>query len=174
MKNNKVVARKITRTLFLSQGVVSAALITTGTVNAIAGAELSGVIAWAGLPATVLLLTAALGALIWGLLMERIGRRGGLVIGLSMGALGGLLSGAALWRESFILFLVGMGMFGFGQAAMQLGRFAAAEVNPAEKRGRAIANVVLGGTVGAIAGPLLVGPAGILATRAGLGELVGP
>lgn len=174
LKVNEGVARKITRTLFLSQSVVSAALITTATVNAIAGAELSGVIAWAGIPATVLLLTAALGALIWGFLMERIGRRGGLVIGLTMGALGGLLSGAALWSGSFLLFLVGMGMFGFGQAAMQLGRFAAAEVNPAEKRGRAIASVVLGGTVGAILGPLLVAPAGILATRAGLVELVGP
>ncbi len=174
LKTYEGVARKITRTLFLSQSVVSAALITTATVNAIAGAELSGVIAWAGLPATVLLASAALGALIWGLLMERIGRRGGLTIGLAMGALGGLLSGAALWRGSFLLFLVGMGMFGFGQAAMQLGRFAAAEVNPAEKRGQAIANVVLGGTVGAILGPLLVGPAGILATGVGVGELVGP
>ncbi|MCK5054729.1 MAG: hypothetical protein KAR65_10635 [Anaerolineales bacterium] len=45
MKDYTFVARKITRTLFLSQSVVSAALITTGTVNSIAGAELSGVIA---------------------------------------------------------------------------------------------------------------------------------
>lgn len=174
MKDNQAVARKITRTLFLSQGVVSAALITTGTVNSIAGAELSGVIAWAGLPATVLLLSAALGALTWGFLMERIGRRKGLAIGLVIGALGGLFAGIALWRGSFPLFLVGMGMFGFAQSAMQLGRFAAAEVNPAAKRGQAIANVVLGGTVGAIVGPLLVGPAGVLASRAGIDELVGP
>jgi len=174
LKDNQAVARKITRTLFLSQGVVSAALITTGTVNSIAGAELSGVIAWAGLPATVLLLSAALGALTWGILMERIGRRGGLALGLVVGAIGGLSAGIALWRGSFPLFLVGMGMFGFAQSAMQLGRFAAAEVNPAAKRGQAIANVVLGGTVGAIVGPLLVGPAGVMAARAGIDELVGP
>ena len=174
LKDYNVVARKITRTLFLSQSVVSAALITTGTVNSIAGAELSGVIAWAGLPATVLLLSAALGALTWGILMERTGRRGGLVIGMAMGAIGGLSAGIAIWRGSFPLFLVGMGMFGFAQSAMQLGRFAAAEVNPAAKRGRAIATVVLGGTVGAIIGPLLVGPAGVLASRAGINELVGP
>jgi MFS family permease len=174
LKDYEGIARKITRTLFLSQGVVSAALITTGTVNSIAGAELSGVIAWAGLPATVLLISAALGALTWGLLMERIGRRGGLAIGLVIGALGAFSAGTAIWRESFPLFLVGMAMFGFAQSAMQLGRFAAAEVNPSEKRGRAIANVVLGGTVGSIVGPLLVGPAGVLATRAGIDELVGP
>jgi len=67
-----------------------------------------------------------------------------------------------------------MAMFGFAQSAMQLGRFAAAEVNPPAKRGQAIANVVLGGAVGAIVGPLLVGPAGVLATRLGVNELIGP
>jgi MFS family permease len=174
LQDYEVVAHKITRTLFFSQSVVSAALITTGTVNSIAGAELSGVIAWAGLPTTVLLISAALGALTWGLLMERIGRRGGLSIGLLIGALGGIFAGSAISRGSFPLFLIGMGMFGFARSAMQLGRFAAAEVSPAAKRGRAIATVVLGGTVGSIVGPLLVGPAGVLATRAGINELVGP
>ena len=168
------VAGKITRTLFLSQSVVSAALITTGTVNAIAGAGLSGVIAWAGLPTTVLQISSALGALTLGFVMERIGRRNGLAIGLVIGAIGGFSAGSAIWRSSFPLFLVGMAMFGFAQSAMQLGRFAAAEVNPPAKRGQAIANVVLGGTVGAIVGPLLVGPAGVLATRLGINELIGP
>ena len=82
LKDYEGIAQKITRTLFLSQSVVSAALITTGTVNAIAGAELSEVIAWAGVPATVLLVAAALGALTWGFVMERIGRRGGLALGM--------------------------------------------------------------------------------------------
>ncbi|MCK5054730.1 MAG: hypothetical protein KAR65_10640, partial [Anaerolineales bacterium] len=61
----------------------------------------------------------------WGILMERTGRRGGLVIGMAMGAIGGLSAGIAIWRGSFPFFLVGMGMFGFAQSAMQLGRFAA-------------------------------------------------
>jgi len=174
LKDYESIARKITRTLFLSQSVVSAALITTATVTAIAGAELSGVIAWAGVPSAVLLVAAALGALTWGFVMERIGRRGGLVIGLMLGAIGALSAGFAIWRASFPLFLVGMALIGFAQSAMQLGRFAAAEVNPADRRGRAIANVVLGGTVGSIVGPLLVGPASAMASNAGLSELVGP
>ena len=174
MKDYENIARKTTRTLFLSQSVVSAALITTGTINAIAGAELSDVIAWAGVPATVLLVAAALGALTWGFVMEHIGRRGGLAIGLVLGALGALSAGFALWRASFPLFLVGMALMGFAQSAMQLGRFAAAEVNPADRRGRAIANVVLGGTVGSIIGPLLVGPASAAASNSGLNELIGP
>lgn len=170
----KSVQRKITRTLFLSQSLISAALITTGTVNSIAGAELSGVTAWAGIPATVFLVSTALGALSWGLLMERTGRRTGLGVGLLIGAAGGGLSGLALWKESFLFFLAGMALMGLGQAAMLLGRFAAAEVHPPEQRGRAIANVVLGGTVGSIAGPLLVAPAGVLAARIGVNQLVGP
>lgn len=164
----------ITRTLFLSQSVVSAAVIATGTVNSIAGADLSGMIAWVGLPMAVLLLSGAVGSLAWGFLMERIGRHKGLIIGLLLGAGGGILAGAALWLETFPLFLAGMAMFGFGQAAMMLARFAAAEVHPLEKRGRAMATVVLGGTVGAIVGPLLVGPTGLLASRFGFHELVGP
>ena len=167
-------ARKITVTLFLSQSVVSAALITTGTVNSIVGAELSGMIALAGLPVTVMLISAALGAFSWGLLIEKIGRRRGLGIGLILGVFGGLFSALAIWQELYLLYLLGMALFGLAQSAMQLGRFAAAEVNPPDKRGKAIATVVLGGTVGSIAGPLLVGPTGVLANRAGLNELVGP
>jgi len=167
-------ARKITITLFLSQSVVSAALITTGTVNSIVGAELSGMIALAGLPVTVMLVSAALGAFSWGLLIEKIGRRRGLGIGLILGVFGGLFSALAIWQELYFLYLLGMVLFGLAQSAMQLGRFAAAEVNPPDKRGKAIATVVLGGTVGSIAGPLLVGPTGVLANRAGLNELVGP
>jgi MFS family permease len=106
--------------------------------------------------------------------MERIGRRWGLTIGMILGAVGGLSAGFALWRGSFPLFLVGMALLGFAQSAMQLGRFAAAEVYPVAKRGQAIANVVLGGTVGSIVGPLLVSPAGVLASMVGMNELVGP
>jgi MFS family permease len=57
---------------------------------------------------------------------------------------------------------------------LQLGRFVAAEVHPPAERGRAIAQVVAGGTVGAIVGPLLIGPMGHLARGAGVDELAGP
>jgi predicted MFS family arabinose efflux permease len=65
-------------------------------------------------------------------------------------------------------------MVGMARSAVDLGRFIAAEVHQPELRGRAISKVVLGSTVGAIVGPLLVGPTGKLATMAGLPELAGP
>ncbi len=49
---------------------------------------------------------------------------------------------------------------GIANAAVQLGRFAAAEVNQPKNRGRAISNVVIGGTVGSVVGPFVAGPAG--------------
>lgn len=51
-------------------------------------------------------------------------------------------------------------LMGLANAAVQLGRFAAAEVNRPEHRGRAISNVVIGGTVGSVIGPFVAGPAG--------------
>jgi len=158
MRDYSSIARKTTRTLFFSGSIVTAGMIAIATVNSIAGADLSGVPAWAGIPSTVVILAAALGAFGWGLLIERIGRRGSLAIGLALGAFGSILAGGAIMGGSFLVFLGGLAFVGFARSAMQLGRFAAAEVHPAETRGRAIATVVFGGTIGSILGPLLVGP----------------
>jgi MFS family permease len=106
--------------------------------------------------------------------MDSIGRRGGLVSGLFLGLLG---AGIAAWAvaSSFMWgFLAALFMMGIANAAIVLGRFVAAEVHPPFERGRAISNVVVGGTVGAIVGPLLVAPSGEFVNRYGLDELTGP
>ncbi len=72
------------------------------------------------------------------------------------------------------MLLVGLALMGAAQAALQLSRFAAAEVHGAAERGRAVAMVVLGGTVGSIVGPLSAGPMGQVARGRGLDELAGP
>ena len=76
--------------------------------------------------------------------------------------------------RAFPAFLGGLVLVGMARSAVDLGRFAAAEVHLPADRGRAIATVVLGSTVGAIVGPLLVGPTGRLAVAAGGPELAGP
>ncbi len=167
-------ARKITTTLFVAQSLGSAGFIAVATVSSIVGAALSGNPTLAGLPSAVYLLGSALAALLLGLMMDRVGRRGGMTLGLLSGILGAGLAVWAILVGSFPLFLAGMGALGVAQAALQLGRFAAAEANPPDQRGRAISNVVIGGAVGAVLGPLLVGPTGRLAERIGLDELAGP
>lgn len=112
-------------------------------------------------------------AYIWGYLMDVWGRRGGLAAGLFIGAAGAGLTFQAISLHSLQLFLTGMVLMGIANSAVTLGRFAAAEVNPPQARGRAISNVVLGGAVGAIFGPLLVGPMGKLAISKGFDELSG-
>jgi len=167
-------ARKITITLFLAMSLGSAGLVLAATINSIVGAQLSGNPAWAGVPSAVFLLGTAFASLGGGYFMERFGRRGGISLGLLCGAAGAGLAAKAVVDRSFPAFLFGLAIVGIAQAALQLGRFAAAEVHPPLERGRAISRVVLGGTVGAVFGPWLVGPVGRLALRAGYEELAGP
>lgn len=166
-------ARKITWVLFANQSLASAGFIASAALNSILGTRLTGNASFAGVPSAVYLVGAALAASAWGYVMDRIGRRNGMVIGLVIGVFGNALVLIAIGRSSFLLFLTGMVLMGITNAAVVLGRFAAAEVNPPEKRGAAISNVVLGGTFGAIVGPLLVGPMGTFARSVGMDELAG-
>lgn len=174
MKDHSGTARKITTLLFIAQSLGSAGFIAAFTVNAIVGADLSGQAALAGLPGAAYVFSGAFAALAWGYTMDRIGRRNGLVLGLVVGVVGAGVAAGAVVIRSFLLFLGGLALMGVANAALQLGRFAAAEVHQPSERGRAISNVVLGGTVGAIVGPLAVGPTGQWAQLAGFDELAGP
>jgi MFS family permease len=161
MENLAKTARRITLVLFIEQSLASAGFIAAATITSIVGAELSHHANWAGLPTAVYLLAGAFSAFGWGYVMDVIGRRGGLSLGLVLGAVGSALAVYAIVISSFPWFLLGMIFMGVGNAAVTLGRFAAAEVNPPDARARAISNVVLGGTFGAIFGPNLVGPIGV-------------
>jgi MFS family permease len=168
------VARRITITLFATRSLVSAAFVASGTVGMIVGAQLSGSPAWAGVPSSVKQLATAFAALAVAATTDRIGRRWGLALGLAVGVLGTGLAVGAILAGGFLIFLGGSVLLGVASAAMRLGRFAAAEVHPPESRGRAISTVVIGGTVGSVVGPLLIGPSGRWAQQAGLPELAGP
>jgi MFS family permease len=164
MKDYDCIAKKITMELFLSQGLSPAAFIAALTVNALVAVSLTGQPAMACVPGGLYVLGQACGAMVWGLSMERIGRRRGLALGQVIGVIGSAIAMGAVVNRSFLAFLFGLVLLGMARSAVDLSRFAAAEVYLPEKRGRAISNVVLGSTVGAIFGPLLVGPTGRLAT----------
>ncbi len=171
--SSRRLTRRLTWVLFSAQALGSAGFIAAATIASVAGASLSGREAWAGVPTAAFLLGSAVAALFWGLVMDALGRRTGLVLGLWTGVLGALIAAWAMTQGSFLLLLLGLSLMGSAQAALQLGRFAAAEVSPPLLRGRAISNVVLGGTVGAIMGPLLVGPMGAWSRGLGFPELAG-
>jgi MFS family permease len=168
------ILRRITATLFTSQSLAQAAFIACGTVSALVGLQLGGSAAWAGVPSATLRLAGALAAPVVAALTERVGRRSGLALGLATGVLGTGIAVVAIGANAFLLFLGGLVLMGVASAAMMLERFAAAEVSPPQRRGWAISTVVVGGAVGSVVGPLLVGPSGQWAVRAGLDELAGP
>lgn len=167
-------ARRIRNALFLTQSVFSGGYFGAVTVASIVGAALTNRPAWAGVPAAALLMGAAASATFWGLAMERIGRRSALTLGILTAVVGAAVAGWAIVLASFTLFIAGMLAMGVGRAASDLGRYVAGEVHPPAFRARAISTVVVGGTVGAVGGPLLVGPSGVAVRALGAPELAGP
>lgn len=170
----RVQARRITGALLVGQSLGSAGTVAAATVAAIVGAELSGLTSLAGLPAAVNQVGIAVGSLAWSRLSDTLGRRGALSLALVTGALGAALAMTGVALGSLPLVLLGLVVSGSGNAAVQLGRFVAAEVTPRAQRARAIATVVLGGTVGSVLGPALVAPTGRLMESLGLSEIAGP
>jgi MFS family permease len=166
--------RRLTWLLFFGQSMSSAAFIAGGTVGALVAEHLSGRSELAGLPGAVYLVGAAAAAYPASRLMERVGRRVGLVAGYAIGVAGALLAGFAVISGSLVGFLLGYCAMGAAKGFGDFGRYAAAEMHPFAERARAISMVVLGGTVGAVAGPALVAPMGQLATTLNADALAGP
>jgi MFS family permease len=105
--------------------------------------------------------------------MDRIGRRNGITLGLALGMLGNGLVLFAIQSSSFILAVIGLMLMGITNSAVLLGRFAAAEVNPPDQRGRAISAVILGGVIGTILARVAAVPMSGFAVSIGMDELAG-
>ena len=106
--------------------------------------------------------------------MRRNGRRPGLMFAFGLGAVGAAIAATGGQLRSFPLFLVGMVCFGGAQAATLQGRYVAADLAPEHDRARAIASVVVVGTLGAIFGPILTPWEKRAGQAIGLDEFIGP
>jgi MFS family permease len=167
-------AARTTRTLFAAQSLGSAAFLVASTVSPLVATELGGAESWAGVPTAVYMFGSALAAFAWGRLMDPLGRRATLALGMAAGLAGAATASASVEARVLAAFLAGVLLMGTANSALQLARFVSAEVHPPERRGRAIANVVVGGAVGAMFGPLLAGPAAAAARSLGLAPFAGP
>ncbi len=174
MDNVDKLGRKITLTLLASQSLFSASSIMIFTVSSIIVVQMANNNGWTGVPSTLTLVGAAMGAYPMGRLMDRVGRRRGLSAGHLVGISGALVAALAVINTSLPVFLLGMLMMGFTRGALDMGRYAAAEANLPHRRARAISLVVLGGTVGSVGGPALLKWTGLLADGVGLPTLSGP
>ena len=88
------------------------------------------------------------------LLMKRIGRRNGFMLGTLCGIIGSALMLLGTAQTSFFYFCAGMLMIGLYQSFAMYYRFAAADVARAEFRSRAVSYVMAGGVISAVIGPL--------------------
>ena len=117
---------------------------------------------------------AALMAVPLASMMRKRGRRPALVAAFVLGSFGAAVAAIGGEIESLSLFIVGMLMFGSGQAGALQSRYTAADLAPAETKASAISSVVWVGTLGAAFGPLLTPWEKDLAEFVGLSALVGP
>jgi MFS family permease len=155
-------------TLFAAQIGGSTGHSIIMAVGGIMAAAITGTNAWSGVPVAVGALGAALASWPLSRLMGRFGRRPGLVTGYGLAVVGAGLGMAGVLTGSFALFLGGMTLFGISNTSNLLARYAAADITPAQRRGRAMGLIVWGSTVGSIIGPNLMGSVVGLGARLGL------
>jgi MFS family permease len=154
-------------TLFAAQVCGSTGFSMGMAVGAIMAAAITGSSTWSGLPVGVGSLGTALASYPLSRLMARFGRRPGLAAGYTLAVAGAALGMLGVVQKSFGVFLVGMALFGTAQTSNLLARYAAADITPGLRRGRAMGLIVWGSTVGSIVGPILMAPA--VRVGAGLG-----
>jgi MFS family permease len=165
--------KRLQAILFLSTGMATMAAIAVATVNPLVAAGLTGAAA-AGIPAAAILIGQASSSYMWGRVTQASGWRRALTVGLALGGLGLVLSAFGVVRSAPAAFLGGLFFAGTAYAVVTLSRFAAGEMVGPEKRARSISLVVLGGTLGAVFGPLLVAPLSRWSSGALGIELAGP
>lgn len=139
--------------LAASQALMLSAIVMSMAVAGIVGAQLAPDAGLATLPIAAMVVGVAVASLPAGLLMRRIGRRSGFLLGATLGVGASLLAAHALHAQSFALFVLGHFLLGTYQGFANYYRFAAVEASAPADAGRAISLVVAGGLVAAFLGP---------------------
>ncbi len=162
--------------LVVGQIAGSAALSAAVTVGAFVIQDLLGqTTPWGGIASATVTIGTAFMAQLLSRLMLRQGRRVGLMAGYSMAIVGGLVAGLGVELQSLTVFLIGLFLFGNGQSANLLSRYAATDLAEPTERGAAMSRILFASTFGAVFGPLLIRPAEELGKAAfGWNQYTGP
>ena len=171
---NTQLQNKVVKTLATAQvlsGVGVAGTVAAGSllVSSITDSE-----TLAGLAQTSAVLGAAALALPLARLTAKGGRRLALSVGYIAGVIGSIFAITGGAQRNIFLMLMGTFLVGAASAAGYQARFAAIDLATNETRAKQLSFVVWGSTIGAVAGPNLMEPAGNLAEGFGLPRLVGP
>ena len=171
---NTQLQHRVVRTLASAQvlsGVGVAGTVAAGSllVSSITDSE-----TLAGLAQTSAVLGAAALALPLARLTAVGGRRLALSVGYAFGVIGSIFAILGGAQRSLFFMLLGTFLVGAASAAGYQARFAAIDLATDATRAKQLSLVVWGSTIGAVAGPNLMEPAGSVAERFNLPPLVGP
>lgn len=152
--------RRTLRVLVAGQIIGAAALASAVTVGAYVVQEILGQdTPWGGIATATVTTGTAVMAQVLSRIMSRAGRRPGMQTGYLLATVGALLAGIGAQSGTLVTFLVGLFLFGNGQAANLLARYAATDLASPDARARAMSRIVFASTFGAVFGPLLISPA---------------
>ena len=122
-------------------------------LGGIVGARIAPDPSWATLPLAIMIIGVACATIPASLLMSRIGRKAGFLIGSGVAILAGLVAAWSIEVEMFLLFCLASFMIGNYAAFMQQFRFAVAESVPPDDVPKCLSFLMLAGIVAAILGP---------------------
>lgn len=159
--------------LSLCQALLVSGNILLIAVSPLIGAQLAPSPTWSTAPVATQWLGLMCATIPASLIMGRLGRRRGFVLGNLLGLSGACLAMVALQAQLFWLFLVSTWLIGIGIGFGQLYRFAAVEAAPDSGRDRAIGLVMGGGVLAAFLGPWLARYSHALAETPYLGSFFG-
>lgn len=142
--------------LAYAQAMLGSQLAINIILGGLAGAHLANDPSLATLPISVTVLVSMFASPMASLLMGRIGRRAGFLLGALAGAGGGAISAWALIHGSFTILLAGSACLGVYQSFQGFFRFAAADTASEGFKPKAISLVLAGGLASALIGPEVV------------------
>lgn len=141
--------------LSLCQALLVCGNVLLIAVSPLIGADLAPSSSWSTAPVATQWLGLMSATIPASLIMGRLGRKRGFLLGNLIGLAGALLAAQAMMVSHFVLFLLATWLIGVGIGFGQLYRFAAIEAAPAPLRDKAIGLVMGGGVIAAFAGPWL-------------------
>jgi len=154
------IQKKTLRTLVSGQVIAAASLASAVTVGAYVIQNILGAdTAWSGIASATVTIGTAFMAQILSLVMMRKGRRVGLQSGYLAAFVGGVIAGVGAEKSHLVIFLVGLFLFGNGQASNLLSRYAATDLADVKTRASTMSRILFASTFGAVFGPILVVPA---------------
>ncbi len=149
-------ARYNARILTIAQALYSVASINMFATASLAGVLLAPQPRWATLPITTYIIGTAILTFPAAMIMGRIGRRAGFMLGAFAGLAAAMLAVHAIFERNFALFCAATMLQGGYQAFAQYYRFAAADTASHALRPKVVSWVLTGSIAGAVFGPILV------------------